>query len=468
MDQTRAPLFEALQQFVARNPLSFHVPGHKSGQIFPEGARHLLPNLSIDLTELPGLDDLHAPTGAIAEAEQLAANLYGAESTSFLVGGSTVGMLAFILGTCDANDLVIVDRNVHKSVIHGLQLAEAQAVFVETDTRDGIPLGPNQQQMLRAIAQFPQAKAIILTRPTYYGTVSEIKEIIAEAQKKNMVVCVDEAHGAHFGLHPALPKSAIQLGADVVVQSTHKMLPALTMAAMLHMQGSRAAKQRIQQHLRMLQSSSPSYLLMASMDLARRYAAIDGPAQIEQSIANITAFLLLNKQPLQDDPFKWVLHDPSGARTGFELYNAFVQRGIYPEMADAKHVVFYFGLHTDRAVLIPLQDALTSICGMMHRCELPEQIINQPTNHELPVTKFHRHASTQPSKAIDIEHAVGARSAEFVIPYPPGVAILIPGETITDAHVQTLMKCRKAKAHVQGVADATLNTIRIFREEDIR
>ena len=474
-NQNRAPLFEALEQFVAQNPLTSPVPAHKSGT---SGVRHhenpelfaCLPPfgnlMPYDLTELPGLDDLHAPSGAIAEAQQLAADLYGSDHAYFLVGGSTVGNLAFILATCAKNDLVIVDRNAHKSILHGLMLAEAQAVFIDTDTVDGIPQGPNVQQLLAAIEQYPQAKAILITRPTYYGTVVELKEIIAAAQKKNMVVFVDEAHGAHLGLHPALPQSALQLGADVVVQSTHKMLPAMTMSAMLHIQGTRAPKQRIEQHLRILQSSSPSYPLLASIDLARRYAAVEAPQQIDKSIEKINAFLLINKQPLNADPFKWVLRDPTGTYSGYELYNKFVEHGIYPELADPTYVVFYFGLETSDEALARLQEVLDQI--------VPEHDTKKPKDIHIPESAifkpipFSRQLFDQPATAVALEDAIGQKVAEMVIPYPPGVAMLFPGEIITATHIEQLKHLQAAKAHVQGVADTTLNTIRIFREEDIR
>jgi arginine decarboxylase len=483
VEQNRAPLYEALRDFVAKAPLSMHVPGHKSGQIGFASARvrhreyselfgcltpfepfeNILP---YDLTELPGLDDLHAPHGAIAEAQQLAATLYGADETHFLVGGSTVGNLAFILGTCAPGDLLIVDRNVHKSVFHGLLLADAKAVFVQTEIIDGIPQGPSIAHFLQAIAQFPEAKGILLTRPTYYGTVPEIKEIIAAAQKKNMVVCVDEAHGAHLGLHPALPQSALQLGADVVIQSTHKMLPAMTMAAMLHLKGDRAAKRRINHQLRMLQSSSPSYPLLASLDLARHYAATQAPADIAQSLLKINAFLHNNNQPVSDDPFKWVWRDPNGTLSGYELYNNLIEHGIYAEMADEQKVVLYFGLSVTDEGIAQLQQALDDILQSAGGV-LEKQTSARTPSTESPfeVISFSRMMLDRPTETVQLEHAVGKPIAEIVIPYPPGVAMMVPGERITTQHIEKLKTLQASNAHVQGVADASLTTLRIFTEE---
>ena len=323
--------------------------------------------------------------------------------------------------------------------------------------------------MAEATEQSPEAKAIIITRPTYYGTVVELKEIIVAAQKKNMVVFVDEAHGAHLGLHPDLPQSALQLGADVVVQSTHKMLPAMTMAAMLHIKGNRAPKQRIEQHLRILQSSSPSYPILASIDLARRYAAVEATQQMTQSIAKINAFLLINNQSLNADPFKWVLRDPTGTYSGYELYEKFVDHGIYPELADPTYVVFYFGLDTTDEVLTQLQKVVNAILPTSVQNGARPLLTNTTKRGLAPLAvRFSRQLLDQPSTVVALDAAIGQRVAEMVIPYPPGVAILFPGEVITAAHIEQLKQLQAANAHVQGVADATLNTIRIFREEDIR
>jgi arginine/lysine/ornithine decarboxylase len=247
------------------------------------------------------------------------------------------------------------------------------------------------------------------------------------------------------------------------------MLPAMTMSAMLHIQGTRAPKQRIEQHLRILQSSSPSYPLLASIDLARRYAALEAPQQITKSIANINAFLLINKQPLNADPFKWVLRDPTGTYSGYELYNKFVEHGIYPELADPTYVVFYFGLETTDEVLSQLQKAVNAILPTYVQ-NGARPLLTNPSKRDLTprVVRFSRQLLDQPAIAVALDEAIGHKVAEMVIPYPPGVAMLFPGDVITAAHIEQLKQLQAAKAHVQGVADSTLNTIRIFREEDIR
>jgi arginine/lysine/ornithine decarboxylase len=451
-----------------------HVPGHKSGAVWHAGDSHdqeagsagalvdrLAGILPYDLTELPGLDDLHAPSGAIAEAETLAAACFGARETAFLVGGSTVGNLAAVLALVAPGDLVLVDRNAHKSIWHALQLAEARVVLLDTVVVDGVPFGPDPAQVIATMSAHPETKAVFLTRPTYYGTAIALKEIITHAQNLNIPVCVDEAHGAHYGLHAALPPSALALGADLVVQSTHKMLPALTMSAMLHMQGDRIPAARVRQLLRMLQSSSPSYPLLAGLDLARRYAATQAERDIAESLTLLNQTAEALGWALGADAFKWVITDPTGSRTGYELYETLQAAGFYPELADMRHVVLYHGLKVDAAILNKLVAVLSQM-DVTLVAPRPESASPRTVAAAQVVTAFSRSQLAQPTRIVPVHEAVGERVAEMVIPYPPGVALLIPGERITAEVIATLAQLREAGAHVQGVADRTLRTIQIY------
>ena len=276
MNQQETPLFTKLQQFASGNPLSFHVPGHKNGQVFPEhGATCYSPLLKLDMTELPELDDLHAPKGVIAQAQQLAKQFFQSEETFFLVGGSTSGNLAMILATCKADDYVIVQRNCHKSIMNGLELAGAKPVFLapEFDERTNRYTCPSYETMEKAIRKYPEAKAVIVTYPDYFGQTFPLKKMIELADRHEIPVLVDEAHGVHFSLGKPFPPSALTLGADIVVQSAHKMAPAMTMSAYLHVNSKFVSKEKVAHYLQMIQSSSPSYPLMASLDLARYYLA---------------------------------------------------------------------------------------------------------------------------------------------------------------------------------------------------
>jgi arginine/lysine/ornithine decarboxylase len=293
MDQKWTPLYDALMRHKEQKPVSFHVPGHKNGQIFNEKARLVFESiLTIDMTEISGLDDLHSPDGPILEAEQLLAELYQVKSSYFLVNGSTVGNLAMILATCEKSDVVLVQRNCHKSVLHGLMLAEVEPVFIapEIDEEWGLAGGVRLKDLQEALQAYPQTKAIILTHPTYHGQSNELTEIVSIAHKKNIPVLVDEAHGAHFILGSPFPESAIKAGADVVVHSAHKTLPAMTMGSYLHVNSELINENRVAFYLQMLQSSSPSYPIMASLDLARAYLASFSAENKEILLKKISSF----------------------------------------------------------------------------------------------------------------------------------------------------------------------------------
>lgn len=297
MDQYQTPIYQTLKRLDETNPISFHVPGHKNGAVFPEQARAYYDSiLKLDMTEIPGLDDLHAPTEAIAEAEELAAGFFQADHTFFLVGGSTAGNLAMILATCGVGDKVIVQRNCHKSIMNGLELSGAKPIFIapEYDATVDRYTNPSMETVHQALETHPDVKAVILTYPDYFGKTYAIKEMIDTAHEYEIPVLVDEAHGVHFALGEPFPSSALALGADVVVQSAHKMAPAMTMASLLHINSTFVSKERIAHYLQIIQSSSPSYPLMASLDIARSFLATMKKDEIEkvlQSAAKVKEIL---------------------------------------------------------------------------------------------------------------------------------------------------------------------------------
>ncbi|WP_411344557.1 aminotransferase class I/II-fold pyridoxal phosphate-dependent enzyme [Paenibacillus sp. WLX1005] len=330
----RAPLYERLVQYAQSGQHSYHVPGHKNGAAYVESSSEFveaIPLLSesdtslvnqlhldgelhagrelddvtergydleydmeylhhilkIDVTEIEGTDDLHHPEGVIQEGQKLAARCFGAEETHWLIGGSTVGNLAVLLTVCThPNDLILVQRNVHKSVIHGLMMAGAQAIFLtpELDIQSGLAVIPSFKSIKLALQKYPQARGVLLTSPNYYGMGRDLTDIAKLCHEYGVPLLIDEAHGAHYGHHPRFPQSALAAGADAVVQSTHKMLTAMTMGAMLHVQGELLNRSLLKQRLTMIQSSSPSYPLMASLDLSRYLLEKNGSAWFEMGL----------------------------------------------------------------------------------------------------------------------------------------------------------------------------------------
>lgn len=480
MDKYNAPLFERLVEHARGEHASLHVPGHKSGHGIDVSAQPFYePLLRLDLTEITGLDDLHHPEEVILQAQQLAAKCFGAEETFFLVNGSTVGNLAMILSVCRRGELLLVQRDAHKSVIHGLMLAGARAVFLnpEVDQETGMTLGLRADQVRLALQRYPEAKGLFITRPGYYGGANAIESIVQMLHEQGKPLLVDEAHGAHFGFHPALPKSALQCGADVVVQSTHKLLTAMTMSAMLHVQGDRVDRKELKRYLTMLQSSSPSYPIMASLDLSRRQMHTEGMELLEKGIRIIDGFLgkmnqverfeLLepgDKLGVQWDPFKVVIQDAQGQLSGFELKDALEERGCFVELADPQSVLLVFSLASTERDADKVIQALDAIAGKLEEGNAaPEAAVGERkartisyaslTGVSEPVSFGEPVYRQRGTAQVPLQDSIGMLSAEMIVPYPPGIPVLCPGERITAEIVDYLSQLVRMGGRVHGLID---------------
>ncbi|MBY0219586.1 aminotransferase class I/II-fold pyridoxal phosphate-dependent enzyme [Paenibacillus illinoisensis] len=549
-----APLYEALLHYQESGNRSFHVPGHKNGQAYrswmnPEnrkqhGSAEVMPTaafldmMQMDVTEITGTDDLHHPEGVILGAQQLAADCFGAEESFFLVGGSTAGNLAMLLTVCDEpNSIVLVQRNVHKSVIHGLMLAGARAVFLEphVDPSSGLAVMPSVKTVEAAVQAYPEAKGVLVTLPNYYGMGADLTPIADICHAAGMPLLVDEAHGAHYGQHPELPVSALSCGADGVVQSTHKMLSAFTMGAMLHIQGPLLNRSLLRQRLSMVQSSSPSYPVMASLDLARRLLHVQGADTFTAGLAAVDAFkrglaelprfqLLQPVQALQQeppaeaepaaggnqaadasgrptappaaampsaagytaqDPFKAVIYDGAGVLSGYGLQQQLEAHGCVPEMSDERYVVLLFSLGST------LSDAEHLLQALEHISQANENELRQGLNESSaqaakkavhyistwnnlqdtsvetvsePISFSLQSISEKDTAEVKLGDCAGYRSAEMIVPYPPGIPILYAGERISPAAVKRIQLLRDEGARFHGASDGTLRSLKIIKE----
>ena len=466
MDQKKTPLFDALLTWKQRKPYSFHVPGHKNGTVFPEKARDIFESLlSIDATELNGLDDLHEPEGAIFEAEQLAAAFYGSEACYFLVNGSTVGNLAMILATCQEDEVVLVQRNSHKSVMNGLELANAKPVFLtpEVDEQTKVAKGVALKTIKAAYARYPEAKTLVLTNPNYYGMTLDLRPIIEFAKKNGMTVLIDEAHGAHFGIGKPFPESAISLGADVIVQSAHKTLPAMTMGSFLHVNKQYPFHARLKYYLTLLQSSSPSYPIMASLDLARYYLAqidsdfknaiIESFLDFETKLKKIKGLRLIKSEShrYQQDPLKVVVQSTYGA-SGFQLQHALEQSAVYPELADELNVLFMLPLAPvkNSEMLIETLKNVFQKQKYENRRQFDYGIDFHDSKPFSTLACSYQEMMNLPKTGVPFHRAVGEVSAEAVIPYPPGIPLLMKGEMITYKHVEMIRRLLESGTRFQG------------------
>lgn len=459
LNQTKAPLFEALTEHVRKKAANFHVPGHKQGQAFDQEALAWFSSvLEIDLTEVGQLDDLHQPTGVIKEAEQLAAEAFRAEATYFLVGGTTAGNLAAILACSRPGNFTIVQRSSHQSVFHGCMLSRVKPIYLQAEWNEmGMERMVSPAEVGRILQENNLVSAVILTSPSYYGQIQPIQEIAQICHLYHVPLIVDEAHGAHLGFHPELQPSAMDLGADIAIQSTHKMLPSMTMSSMLHLQGNLVDKEKVGYWLRVIESSSPSYPLMASLDVTRRFMAVEGEKELERLLQDLKYFrgniASLNHlyEVDTDDPLKCTLA-ANRKITGYQLADQLCQEGIHVEIADSHKVLLVFGLGTRRKELDDLQVALQKIDKELDIIPKQEELAflsfvsrTQETNDTLDGLRC------KPSEWVPLNEAEGKTSIDMIVPYPPGIPLVLPGETWTKEAIRIVEQALKGGRKVRGV-----------------
>lgn len=352
--EERAPLLDALRECAEMDVAAFHFPGHRRGAGAPPMMAALVGSevFASDLPELPELDNLHAAEGVIQEAQSKAARLFGAEQTWFLVNGSTCGIQAAVMATCAPDDYLILPRNVHMSAVSAMVLSGAlpKYVYPEPDSAFGIAHGIQAAQVETAIGELQSAGkrigAVLVVSPTYFGVCSDLHELARVCHSHSTPLIVDEAHGAHFRFHHKLPRTALEQGADVAVQSTHKVLSSLTQSAMLHTQGSRIDRERLSQCLQMLQSSSPSYLLLASLDASRAHmetgdsnldAALSLASMIRAALERLPGISILAcTDPLRVTVGLWNL-----GLTGFEADDILrLEHGVVAELPALRSITF--------------------------------------------------------------------------------------------------------------------------------
>ncbi|QKG83058.1 aminotransferase class V-fold PLP-dependent enzyme [Kroppenstedtia pulmonis] len=461
--QGKAPLFDVLVHHRNTARVNGHVPGHKQGQAFDlQGMNFYRDILDLDLTEVGDLDDLHEPSGAIQEAQELASELFGAEKTHFLVGGSTVGNMALVCGVCKPGDRLIIQRNSHQSIFNACRLARVQPIYWSgCQIGEDLPFILDPRDLYQALKLYPDTKAVFITSPGYYGEVQPIADIAKICHEKGIPLLVDEAHGAHFGFHPDLPLSALAQGADGVVQSTHKMLPAMTMSSMLHLQGKRVRRDRVHQWLTLLQSSSPSYPLMASLDLARRYMASSGADRLDALLKEmvlvrkkIKGLSMLEEPDIKiRDPLKMILRSHSGI-SGFQLLDWFQGRNIFLEMADHRNCLASFSVGTMDEDLEYVYEAMKSLdqelISWSSRPSLSSPLLPRISESLFPFDMEEKNVK----QSVPLVEAVARRSAGLVVPYPPGIPLWLPGELITGESVEYLHNLLELGGRVRGMASS--------------
>lgn len=466
MEQERAPLYEAVSKYIKRKMIPFHMPGHSQGKGAPKILKRLFGEkfFDFDLTEVSGLDYLHYAQGVIREAENLASSLYGTEATIFLVNGTTAGVHAMILDSVKENEKIIIGRNSHRSVIGGILLAKAKPIFVQPEFNEefGIITNVTPESIERAIKANPDAKAVLVTTPNYYGLQGRIRDIIEIAHRNGMRALVDEAHGAHFPFNPKFPRSAIYLGADLVTQSAHKTLPTLTQTSFLHIPSKGVNIDRIEQILSIIESSSPSYIFMTALDVARREMALHGREMWDKAIevaeyareriSALDGFKVITKEIVNGkdvyafDPIKLTINVQELGYSGFEFEHILNKNGIEIELADLQNVLLFITVGTSKRDI----DALVSVLKRIEprkeksNVKMPE-FPEAPQFAMLPFEAFQREF-----EVVSLKEARGRISWGIVAPYPPGIPVLAPGMIINEECIEFTQEVFEKGGLVQG------------------
>ena len=485
LNQEKTPLFTHLLEHAKKNPIQFHIPGHKKGFGMDKEFKSFIGQnaLSIDLINIAPLDDLHHPHGVIKEAQELAAKAFGADYTFFSVQGTSGAIMTMVLSVVGPNEKIIVPRNVHKSILSAIIFAGATPIFIhpEMDHNIGIAHGITTKSVQRALEEHPDAKGVLVINPTYFGIAANLKEIVDLVHQYNIPVLVDEAHGVHIHFHDELPLSAMQAGADMAATSVHKLGGSLTQSSILNVKKGLINPQHVQSVISMLTTTSTSYILLASLDAARRNLAINGRELLDYTIElaqylrnNVNAIdglyclgedILGSEATFDYDPTKILISVKDLGYTGYEVEKWLRNNyNIEVELSDLYNIL---------AIVTPgdtYQDVDTLIKALKHLTT--EQNNTGKVTHaakvQLPnipsLALSPRDAFYADKEVIPLDQSVGYVIAEFVMVYPPGIPILLPGEVITQDNIDYIKQNLEAGLPVQGPEDESLATIRVIKE----
>ena len=478
LDQTRAPIYEALERFREMRVVPFDVPGHKHGKGNPELTAFLGEKcVGVDVNSMKPLDNLCHPVSVIHEAELLAADAFGAKHAFLMVGGTTSSVQSMVLSCCKQGDKIILPRNVHRSVINSLVLCGAIPVYVnpDVDRRLGISLGMNRDQVKKAIEENPDAVAVLVNNPTYYGICSDIRAIVKMAHDAGMLCLADEAHGTLFYFGENMPVSAMRAGADMAAVSMHKSGGSLTQSSLLLI-GENVSEGHVRQIINLTQTTSGSYLLMSSLDISRRNLALRGK-EVFRKVIEMAEYAreevnaiggyyaygreMINGDSIFDfDPTKLSIHTRDIGLAGIEVYD--IVRDEYDiqiEFGDIGNILAYLSIGDRMQELERLVSALAEIRrrykknpdGLMTQEYIDPEVVCSPQK-----------AFYSNKKSVPLKDSAGEVCSEFVMCYPPGIPILAPGERITEAILEYISYAKAKGCSMTGPEDPDINNINIL------
>ncbi len=484
--QPTAPYLDALVAYGFRGPTRLHVPGHKGGAGADPGLRWALGERAL-LLDVPqdteGIDMGPEPT-PYAQAEELAAAAYGAERSWFLTNGATQGNHALCLALAGPGTSVVLQRNAHASLIDGLVLSGGMPAFVapETDDELGMAHGVTPQALAAALERAPDARAVFVVSPTYYGMAADVAGLAEVAHAAGAALVVDQAWGPHFGFHPGVPPSALALGADAVITSTHKIVGALTQAAMLHVApGERVDLAAVGRAVRLVRSTSPSSLLLASLDAARRQMAVHGQALLAGTLVAaakardaidavpgcaVVGERLVGRPGVASwDPLRLTIDIRGTGRSGYEVAAALrAGSDIHVELATHATLVLVLGVHEQAEALERfVHDLGATVAEIARPVELGQApVVRAPAlGSELAVPP--RDAFLGETEVVAVDAALGRVSCEAIAGYPPGIPALLPGEQIGAEVVAYLRELATSGARPHGASDPSFETITVLR-----
>ncbi|MFD1673580.1 aminotransferase class I/II-fold pyridoxal phosphate-dependent enzyme [Alicyclobacillus fodiniaquatilis] len=453
------PIIEALMTHAAKEKVSLHVPGHHQGRMMPEVLGTWLGQAGkLDATELDGLDNLHHATGCIAASERLAAAHYGADACLYSVNGATACVMAAI-AACVAvggkRRVILLGPN-HISAWRGLVLADAEPIFVRSAWRKDLCTfaAPSVASLEAVLQQHTDIAAVYVTSPTYQGRVAPVAALAEVAHAHGVPLIVDEAHGSHFGLHPHWPLHSVAAGADLVIQSPHKTLPCLTQAAWIHLKSLRIPLAVLERHLLFLQTTSPSYLLLAALDGAQAWLRHSGAQAAEQSMEQLALFLRLELDGTVDPMRLWI---PTGSQARSRaLEQQLAAAGVFLEYADVTGALAIFGFAQPQHEWTRFFKVLAAwekeVSGLGEDGErLAELYENEPLVSAVRIAP--RVIAAAPRKRLPLCDAVGLIAATALVPYPPGVPLVYAGQKITQSHVKSLEHWTQSGHTVLGLSE---------------
>lgn len=479
--QQRAPIHEALQRHKLNRVVPFDVPGHKGGRGNKELTDFLGEKcLKVDVNSMKPLDNLTHPVSVIKEAEEIAADAFGAKAAFFIVNGTTASVQGMVMSVCKAGDKIIMPRNVHRSAINALVVCGAVPVYVNPGVNKdlGIPLGMSVTDVQKAIDDNPDAKAILVNNPTYYGICSNLREIVKIAHRHNMKVLVDEAHGTHFYFGENMPMSAMAAGADMAAVSMHKTGGSLTQSSFL-LCGEGVNPDYVRQVINLTQTTSGSYLLMVSLDIARKNLSLNGKEIFKKTVelaeyargeinklGGYYAFAeeIIDGDTTYDfDPTKLSVHTRKVGLAGVEVYDLLRDEyGIQVEFGDISNFLAIVSAGDREFEIERLIASLSEINRLYGKDDISGMLDHEYINPDVAMVPQKAFYSLK--KSLPIQESKGKICGEFVMCYPPGIPILAPGERITEEVIQYIQYAKAKGSFLTGTEDLQVENVNVVEE----